>query len=139
MIKCTTQLDLAICKAKVNFPGAQLICVLNDVIHHDASMVQLKTPVLRPILVRFCVYWPFQGRHILLFCPSNFLSPSLDLSLSLSFGPLADDGGHCTQSTSRAVWRCGASGWPGALARLGWGRVLGPQHRPLTLLDEVLG
>ena len=43
MIKCTTQSDLLICKAKVYIPGAQLINVLNDVIH--GSMVQLKTPV----------------------------------------------------------------------------------------------
>jgi hypothetical protein len=39
MIKRWTQSDLVVCKAKVNILGAQLIDILNDVIH--GSMVQL--------------------------------------------------------------------------------------------------
>ena len=54
MIKHTTQSDLIICKVEVNIPGAQLIIVLNDVIH--GSLVQLNAPasVPKPILVLFC-------------------------------------------------------------------------------------
>jgi hypothetical protein len=47
MRKHTTASDVIICKAKVHIPGAQFINFLNEVIH--GLMVELKTPVLKPI------------------------------------------------------------------------------------------
>ena len=60
MIKCAGAAHFIICKTKINIPGAQVIYVLNDMIH--GSMVQLQTPVPNPFCVCFGAYWPLEDR-----------------------------------------------------------------------------
>ncbi len=66
MIKSMIISHFVICKANINVSGAQLINVPKYVIHGlmPDSMVQLKTPMLKPIIVRYSAYWPLKDSNI---------------------------------------------------------------------------